>query len=398
MAAAAISAMADDSIRMDKLETENKALRDRLEKLEQMAKKEGIVPSGSESTTLKALSESTISGFVTASYFYNTSAPDDRLSNGYLWNTRDNKFSLNKVKVSLASPAAERSGEKWDAAYKVSLIMGDDAWAVNTGGEQQSFEILREAYVELNAPVGTGLNIKAGQLISLLNYESGDGGAANNNFSQGYQWYYTGNGPAAGINLGYTFTDWMSVNARVQNGLFSGPGEGNDAKSFILGLNFKPTEKVWFNVLGFGGAEANNFEVFGASTIGGVQVTEALNIGWEFDYMNIDMGNAIDVWSAGTFISYNFNEKFGLGFRAEYLDDGGNWIPGTPHLAPLVPPAGTPLDPDGSLGSVTLTLNYKPVSSVKIQPEVRYDFTGFNDVFDGEDSRFLIGIGISYLF
>ena len=71
----------------------------------------------------------------------------------------------------------------------------------------------------MNAPLGTGLNIRAGQLISLLNYESGDGGAANANFSQGYQWFYTGNGPSAGLQLGYTFTDWMDLKVRVQNGM-----------------------------------------------------------------------------------------------------------------------------------------------------------------------------------
>ena len=41
-------------------------------------KKEGIVPSGDEPKYLSALSESTLSGFVTASYFYDTSTPADR--------------------------------------------------------------------------------------------------------------------------------------------------------------------------------------------------------------------------------------------------------------------------------------------------------------------------------
>ena len=400
LAATALTSFGEDLARMDKLESENKELKARLDSLEALAKKEGIVPSGDEPKYLSALSESTISGFVTASYFFNTSAPDDRLSNGYLWNTRDNQFSLNKAKITLASPAVERSGDKWDAGYRTSLILGDDAWAVNTGGENQGFEILREAFVELNAPIGTGVNIKAGQLISLLNYESGDGGAANNNFSQGYQWYYTGNGPAAGVQLGYTFTDWMSVNVRMQNGMFSGPLESNDAKTFMGSFNFKPTETFWFNVLGFGGSEADGFELFGASVIGGVQATEHFNVGFEGDFFNIDMGgDDFNVWSLGTFLNYDFTKKMGLALRGEYLKDEGTWIPGTPHRAPLVPPGGLAAsDPEGDLGSITLTFNYKPLPSVKIQPEVRYDFTGFNNSFDGDDSRFIVGVGISYLF
>jgi hypothetical protein len=397
LAATALTSFGEDT-RMDKLESENAALKARLDSLEALAKKEGIVPSGDAPKSLSALSESTISGFVTASYFYNTSAPADRRSNGYLWNTRDNQFSINKVKITLASPAVERSGDKWDAGYRTSLIFGEDAWAVNTGSGQgqPGFDELREAFVELNAPIGSGLNIKAGQLISLLNYESGDGGAANNNFSQGYQWYYTGNGPSAGVQLGYTFTDWFSSNVRVQNGMFAGPTDGNDAKTVIASFNFKPTEKVWFNVIGFGGSESPTLDLWGASIIGGVQVTKEFNAGFEFDYFNIDLGTKFDVWSIGTFLSYDLTSKFGIGLRAEYLNDESTWIPGTPFLSPASQLTTT--DTSGDLASVALTLNYKPVPNVKIQPEIRYDTTGFNNAFDGHDSRVILGIGISYLF
>jgi hypothetical protein len=101
-----------------------------------------------------------------ASYFYDTTTPGDRVSNGYLWNTTHNSFSINKVKLTLASAPVERSGDKWDAGFRTSMIWGEDSSLVNTGGETQGLEGLREAYVELNAPLGTGLNIKAGQLIS----------------------------------------------------------------------------------------------------------------------------------------------------------------------------------------------------------------------------------------
>ena len=224
-----------NSVRVEKMEKENAELKKRLDALEAMAQKEGLVPhlipGGTPTKFVKALSDLQLSGFVTASYFYDTSRPSDRKSNGYLWNTSENSFTLNKVKLTLASPPAERSGEKWSAGYRASLIWGEDSAVVNTGGEVQGLENLREAYVEVNAPLGTGLNIKAGQLISLLNYESGDGGAVNANFSQGYQWYYTGNGPSAGVQLGYTFTDWLDLKVRVQNGIYAGAIDNNSGKA-----------------------------------------------------------------------------------------------------------------------------------------------------------------------
>ena len=71
---------------------------------------------------------------------------------------------------------------------------------MNSSAGTVGFQNLREAYVEMNVPIGTGLNVKIGELISLLNYESGDGGAANANFSQGYQWFFTAMAPRRACN------------------------------------------------------------------------------------------------------------------------------------------------------------------------------------------------------
>src|SRR6266487_484331 len=203
-ASAFAQAAAGDVVRVERLEKENAELRKRLDALESVVKKEGLAPSSTASPKfVSTLSETTLSGFVTASYFHDTSDPPGGTSPGYLWNRRNDSFSLNKVKVTLASPPTARSGEEFGAAYRASLIFGQDAPIVNSGASTIGFDNLREAYVELNVPIGTGVNVKAGELISLLNYESGDGGAANDNFSQGYQWFFTGNGPAAGVQLGY---------------------------------------------------------------------------------------------------------------------------------------------------------------------------------------------------
>ncbi len=393
----ALTAFAQDTDRMDKLETENKALKARLDSLEAIAKKEGITPSGAESKAVQALSAVNISGFVQASYFYNTETPADGFSDGYLWNTRDNSFSLNKVKLTLASNALDK--DKWDAGYRVSMIWGEDAPIVNTGlrAAPNGFENLREAFVELNAPIGTGLNIKVGQLISLLNYESGDGGAANNNFSQGYQWFYTGNGPSAGVQLGYALNDMVDFKVRVQNGMYAGPLDNNNAKTLLGAIGIKPTADLWFSLIGFGGNENVGMDVMGGSLLAGYQVTKPFSVGMEFDYFNFDFGAAdADLISIGTFLNYDVTEKVGLGLRAEYLDDkDGGGIKG---IGPRAGAAINSLDADGDLASVAFTVTFKPTPAVRIQPEVRYDTTSYKGGFDGKDDRWIIGAGISYLF
>ena len=392
-----------NTVRMERLEKENAELKKRLDTLETMAQKEGLVPhlipGGAAPKFIKSLSDMQISGFVTASYFYDTSDPADRKSNGYLWNTSENSFSINKVKLTIAGKPIEK--DKWDATYRASMIWGEDAPIVNTGGENQGLEDLREAFVQLNVPIGTGLDIKAGQLISLLNYESGDGGAANANFSQGYQWYYTGNGPSAGVQAGYAFCDKVDLKVRVQNGMYAGAIDNNSGKAYMAALGLKPTADLWFSLIGFTSHESAGLDVSGGSLLAGFNATKALGFGFEFDYFNFNpsAGQTADLWSVGLWTSYDFTSKFGVALRAEYLNDKDNGF-GIPGLA-LGGRAGSAIttpDSTGDIASLALTFNIKPVPNVKIQPEIRFDHTSYKDGFDGVENRVIVGAGISYLF
>jgi hypothetical protein len=401
------SAHAQEAKRLETLEKENQDLKRRLDSLEHLAKKEGIMPSGEtpKSMPISALSAINISGFVQASYFYNTQEPSDGKSDAYLWNASHNSFSLNKVKLTLASPAV--ATDTWDAGYRVSLLWGEDAANLNTaraengGSGEPGLDDIREAYVELNAPLGTGLNVKAGQLISLLNWESGDGGAANPNFSQGNQWWFTGNGPAAGVQLGYAFTDKIDLKARIQNGMFDGPIDSNEAKAYLASLGLKPIDKLWANIIGWYSQESDAFTVAGGSVIGGFQVTPELGTGFEFDYFHFDNKGAsdVDLWSMGGWVWYDFTSKVGLALRADFIGSPDSVLgpavrPGAGIGSGIVPY----LDNGGDLASLTLTLNYKPVPNIKIQPEIRYDHTSFKNGLDGQEDRITIGAGVSYLF
>ncbi|HEY5040523.1 MAG TPA: outer membrane beta-barrel protein [Verrucomicrobiae bacterium] len=385
-----------------KLEKQNQELKERLDALEDVAKKEGLLPSGTSAPKyVSALGDMTISGFVQTSYFYNTDHPAGGYSDGYLWNTKDNSFSLNKVKITFASAPAARSGEDWAAGYRVSLMAGEDAPILNSGSGITGFDYLREAYVDLNVPIGTGLNIKAGELISLLNFESGDGGAANPNFSQGYQWYYTGNGPSAGVQLDYAFTKWLDVKFRVDNGLYAGPVTTQTRKGVMGSIGITPDSKTWISIVGFGGEGAGSLTVNGASVLGGRQFTDKLGTGFEFDYFHFEPDGASsgDTWSIGGWVWYDFTSKFGVAFRGEYLDDKDGMGINTKFGGPA--PFGAGIysnDLNGNLASFTFTVNLKPAPNIKIQPEVRYDTTSYTGGLNGSHDQFILGCGASYLF
>jgi hypothetical protein len=399
----AAHAQSADADKMTDLEKQNQALQDRLSTLEDLAKKEGLMPSGDPPKHMvSAMENMTISGFVQTSYFYNLQHPASGESAGYLWNTKDNSFSLNKFKLTVAG--APVATDKWDATYRASLMFGDDAPDLNTPGSgatgagNTSFNDLREAYVEMNIPIGTGLDIKAGEMISLLNWESGDGGAANPNFSQGLQWWYTGNGPSAGIQGTYNFTDKIGLTLRVDNGLYQGPVDNNQGKAFSGSVNFKPTDKLWVNIVGWYDSQPGDTSTSGIESIGGYQFTKALGTGYEVDYFHFGApASSVDLWSVGGWAWYNFTDKVGVAFRADFVSQD------TGVLGPAVRP-GAGLTPTGStanggnLGSLTATLNLTPVPNIKIQPEIRYDYTSYNGGLNGDTSRIIIGCGATYMF
>ena len=89
--------------------------------------------------------------------------------------------------------------------------------------------------------------------------------------------------------------------------------------------------------------------------------------------------------------------KIGLAARVDYIDNRDGL------LGPAVRPgAGLPFSPDsnGDLGSITLTLNYKPAPNLKIQPEIRYDYTSYSSGLGvgGKKDRIIVGCGVTYMF
>jgi hypothetical protein len=101
-------------------------------------------------------------------------------------------------------------------------------------------------------------------------------------------------------------------------------------------------------------------------------------------------GDRADALSAGVWLWGDFSEKFGFALRGDVVADrDGGFTSGL---------LGFPANPGQDLYSATFTLNYRPISRLKIQPEIRYDSTSFAGGFDGEDDRWTFGVGASYLF
>lgn len=383
---------------LEQLESENQELRQRLEALE---KRIGLHPDGpaaKEDDGWGLIKESTLSGFAMASYFYDTSDPADGTSNGYLWNDNANELTLNKVKLTLENPVT-RSSTDWDAGYHISAMLGADSRFLNPTGGFPGMDDIRQAYVDINVPVGEGLNIKAGQLISLWNFESGDGGVVNPNFSQGNQWFFTGNPPGTGVQLSYPISDKVDFTVRAQNGFYSGASDVNEGKTLLSSLAYRPNDSLWIKLNGVAGPETNADDwLTGGQILAGANLGTDLNLkaGTELTYLTWDTmsvanpGDRADAVSAGLWLWGDFTEKFGFAFRGDVVNDrDGGFTSGL---------LGFPANPGQEIYSATFTLNYTPYKNLKIQPEIRYDTTTFDGGYDGEDDRWTLGLGASYMF
>ena len=188
--------------------------------------------------------------------------------------------------------------------------------------------------------------------------------------------------------------------------MYTGPVDFNSSKAFMGAIDLKPSDKIWINLIGFGGREGLPFvqSLWGGSLLGGWQATDKLHFGTELDYFNFHnpvsyaVGGDAPVWSAGLWSVYSFTKKVDLALRADFLSDHHGVDAAAGGVgAPLgwLNPLGTGQD----LSSLTLTLNYMPVPNLKLQPEVRFDHTSWSGGWvPGKQNRFIFGAGASYLF
>src|SRR5438309_8528003 len=117
------------------------------------------------SSVQTALSSTTLSGYVDTSAHWNPGTGNANPA-PYSFNAgKQDGFNLDSVVVQLQKPVSEG---QWGAGYTAMLMFGPDAPGV-TGA---AGEFVREAHVDLNAPIGNGLLFQMGRFGNLIGYES----------------------------------------------------------------------------------------------------------------------------------------------------------------------------------------------------------------------------------
>jgi len=359
------------------------------------------------SQVLTAVSGTQLSGYVstTASWAPNSMAPA-----GVSFAPTADGFDLDVVDINLSKPLDE--GE-WAAGYNVELWAGPNAAALGNqiGGAGLA---IKQANVQLNAPIGNGLVITMGVFDAIIGYE-----AANNpdnpNYTRSYA-YTQEPFQHLGVLASYQLCEAASLSVGIADASNTVLNPGNrganvSAKTYMAALNLVAPES--FGPLAGASITAGVLDGRGGGAIGGPDTTnfylggtiptpvDNLTLGFAWDH--ISRSNLSDTDIIGGYAGYGLSENLSLNLRLEYLDQGQATGPGAPAAGPFAN-GGTISAPTGIgaeyLGT-TLTLDYALWENVLTRAEWRYDknLDGSNGgAVGGRNNNHLFALNVVYQF
>jgi hypothetical protein len=370
------------------------------------------------SPVMTALSSTTISGYVDTSAEWNFGTGNNNLP-PYKFNSinKADGFNLDVIQLRIDKPLDEQD---WAAGYRADFWFGPDANVLGTSstGINTSDFGIRQAYVALRAPVGTGLDFKMGVFDSIIGYESIEAGN-DPNFTRSYG-HSIEPQTETGLLASYRFCDCFSASAGVADTV--GPTINDRAFAPVGGAGntlpygsatYAESYKAYMGSVALTAPDSMGFlsgsTLYGgilngynenASIAGNSPITQTsyyvgatvatpvtgLRAGAAFDYLDLHQVNN-ETWSIAGYLSYQVTEKFSLHGRIEYFKDKNLGVPAGA-------PAGTPqrgvLFTDLANGdsaevlSATVTAQYDLWKNVISRLELRWDGSlSSNNLFGG---------------
>jgi len=324
---------------------------------------------GPAANVLTAVSGTQISGYVSAGAVW---SPDDNPFATSFTAAGDNDgFNLDVVDVTISKSLDD---SEWAAGYIAEFWFGPDATGLgnNVGAGASGNDLaIKQANVQLRAPIGNGLDITMGVFDTIIGYEVANSGD-NWNYTRSYG-FFTEPFQHNGLLASYQLCDEAGITAGIANradttltGRNTGGTSGNtSALTYLAAVNVTLPEALgplagseWT----FGAVDGDNALVAGAQDVthiyaGGSMNTPitGLQLGIAWDHLNID--GAVDTDAIALYTSYEATKKLKVNTRVDYVDGGTGGIVGGGVEA---------------LGT-TVTADYALWENVLTRAEVRWD-------------------------
>lgn len=323
-----------------------------------------------------------LSGLAEAYYQWNFGQPSNGITNGRGFDNRANTFTLSSALIDAKFDVSGFVGELGlqlgsasVTSYLAEPTQPGTAWVAPSGGDL--WRIIQQAHVGYRVPLGRGLLVEAGIFLSPVGPEA-PVSKDNWNLSRStlffaLPFYHTG------ARATYALSSQLSATAAVYNG-WNTVVDNNPEKSVSVSLAWQ-SEKLTASVLYFGGVERSGSDIgrpwrhlFDAW--GQWQVSERVallgqaNVGFE------QTSVGLDPWVSGAVATrVKVLDWLFVSGRADVLHEG-DFVNGELVAAPIFFPATT-------VGSLTGTLDVRPIEHVAVRVEYRRDQANAELYFSG---------------
>lgn len=408
---AALVGFATSSFADDVKGSGKKSLESRIAELEAKLKDAGV-GGGVKGSGIK------ISGYVDTSYIVNLSDRDNTgpvagasaQNTGRVFDRHYDSFNVNAVKLTIEKG---KDTSKFPAGFRVDGIVGSDANVFDGSGtaNNDSKVFLEQAYINLGVPLGNGVDVKVGKMVSLIGYEVAES-PANWQFSRSDA-FRLAPITQAGVTAGYQWNDWLTTtvglingydNFQIATGGIAGAGNFNTSLAFVGRANVTGPKTSFgdFNgfLAGFYGSEDTGTSTtlnhpessiidFGITWNKPFEV-KPLGLGVEYLYRHDDISMAAAAANTQTVLQpagasstsiygkWDWNKWTTSSARfsySQYDNPRGSAIGVNNGLGPLVVPVAGFNPSDTDMYTVTLTQAFNVWKDTLLRLEWRHDWT-----------------------
>lgn len=315
-----------------------------------------------------------LGGHVATSYNFNFNNPDSRINQFRVFDDRANQVTINQAELWIEKPTTVES----PIGFGLDFVIGTDAQKIHAEGlgtEDDVFD-LTQAYVTYKAPIGAGLDLKAGKFVTLHGAEV-IRRPDNFNISRSILFGFAIPFTHTGLTAAYPFADWLTVELGIVNG-WDNVVDNNKGKSLHGMATITPFEDFTLTIGGTWGPEQEDRERPKRGLIDVVAIYKPippLTLIVNYDY-GVDE-DAVLIVSTGelktarwqgvaAYAIYDLTDRLSVGIRGEYFIDERGF-----RLDFEDPTTGDPARLD--LWELTLTARYKLLDHLFASLEYRHD-------------------------
>ena len=334
-------------------------------------------------------------GYLEGSYTQNFNNPSNRINQLRIFDVNSNQFRPNLAQAVLEREA-KADGSHWDRlGFRVKFNAGRDSAFIG-GTNISTWADFQEYYVQYQAPIGRGLNLQAGQINSLVGYETVES-PRNANYSR--SWLFGLGQPftTRGVRASYDFNKQVSLSVGAIAYINSARADTDFDPLVEYALAVSPSDKVKLTLYGVAGPRDGPTGTPGGTLFltGGflsLHLSEHTSAVIESYYANQSNSSTISAgrnarWDGvAAYLIHDLSDQWGLRVRAEIFEDAGGFVAcqGTTAYQPRAnvcfgatsEVSSAPIAQ--TMWEITGTVQYKPFASLLTRLEYRYDKSNQN--------------------